>query len=326
MVGPAGILNARILIVDDMNVNVLLLERMLTGVGYTSVTTTTDPRTVRDLYRENHYDLILLDLLMPGMDGFQVMQELKEVETEGYLPVLVITAQPSHKVTALEAGAKDFISKPFDRIEVLTRIHNMLEVRLLLRESRSYAKVLERYDPLTGLPNRTLCLDLLARALNRPGERKQIVSVLAVAVDRFASVRDALGHAMGDALLRRVGDRLVDCIGPMDAAARLEGNAFALIVLSEGGDPMGPATIAARVQAALLVPLESEDRELAVTVSIGIAESRSTSVGAEALLGQAETALNEARAAGGDTICFYAAEMRDRAMESLGNLGRGDPG
>src|SRR3989338_8549439 len=213
MVGPAGILNARILVVDDKAVNVLLLERMLLSVGYSSVTTTTDPRAVCELYRKNRYDLILLDLLMPGMDGFQVMHDLKEVETEGYLPVLVVTAQPGHKLRALEAGAKDFISKPFDRVEVLTRIHNMLEVRLLLRESRSYGKVLEHYDRLTGLPNRTLYRELLTRA-----------------VDRFKNVNDALGREIGDALLCRVGDRLVGCIGPMDAAARLEGDQFGLVV------------------------------------------------------------------------------------------------
>ncbi len=317
MVGPPGILNARILVVDDMHVNVLLLERMLAGAGYTSVTTATDPRTVRELYRENRYDLILLDLLMPGVDGFQVMRDLKEIETEGYLPVLVITAQPNHKLRALEAGAKDFINKPFDRVEVLTRIHNMLEVRLLLRESRRYGEVLERYDALTGLPNRTLGLDLLARSLNRAAERPHIVSVLAVGVDRFAGVCDALGHAMGDALLRRVGNRLVDCIGPMDVALRLDGPEFALIVVNAGGDPMGAATVAARVHAALLAPLESEDRELAVTVSIGIAESSAHGPDAESLLGQAETALHEARAAGGNTVSFYSADMRARALESL---------
>jgi PleD family two-component response regulator len=138
----------------------------LRGAGHTSVTTTTDPRAVRALYREHRYDLILLDLLMPGMDGFQVRQDLTEVETEGYLPILVLTAQPDHKLRALQAGAKDFITKPFDHVEVLTRIHNMLEVRLLLRESRHYGQLLEKYDQLTGLPNRALFRELLARALS----------------------------------------------------------------------------------------------------------------------------------------------------------------
>jgi len=130
------ILQAKILVVDDQPANVLLLERMLGGAGYTAVTSTLDPRAVRVLHEREHYDLILLDLQMPGLDGFQVMEGLKEIETAGYVPVLVITAQPEHKLRALKAGAKDFISKPFDVAEVLTRVHNMLEVRLLHVEIR----------------------------------------------------------------------------------------------------------------------------------------------------------------------------------------------
>jgi len=138
------IFSARILIVDDQDANVLLLTRMLEGAGYTSVTSTTDPLEVCALHRTNHYDLILLDLQMPVMDGFQVMEGLKEAEAVGYLPVLVITAQPGHKLRALEAGAKDFISKPFDLGEVLARVYNMLEVRLLHVETKNYSKALER--------------------------------------------------------------------------------------------------------------------------------------------------------------------------------------
>jgi DNA-binding NtrC family response regulator len=144
MISAADILNASILIVDDQDASVLLLERMLSGVGYTCIASTMDPHQVCELHRNNHYDLILLDLLMPGMDGFQVMEDLKEIEPDGYLPVLVITVQPAHKLRALEAGAKDFISKPFDLTELQTRIHNLLEVRLLYKKIENYNKVLEQ--------------------------------------------------------------------------------------------------------------------------------------------------------------------------------------
>jgi PAS domain S-box-containing protein len=131
MITTADILKASILIVDDLAANVTLLEQMLRGAGYVTLSSTRDPRQVCDLHRQHRYDLILLDLQMPGMDGFQVMEGLKEIETGSYLPVLVITAQPDHKLRALKAGAKDFISKPFELPEVLVRVHNMLEVRLL---------------------------------------------------------------------------------------------------------------------------------------------------------------------------------------------------
>ena len=144
MISEQKILSASILIVDDQQSNILLLEEMLRGVGYACIASTSDPYTACELHRKNRYDLILLDLKMPGMDGFQVMEGLKDIETNGYLPVLVITAEPGHKLRALSAGAKDFVSKPFDLVEVQTRIHNMLEVRLLNRELENHSKVLER--------------------------------------------------------------------------------------------------------------------------------------------------------------------------------------
>jgi len=143
MVSPADILNARILVVDDLEANVLLLKGMLRIAGYSSVESTTDPNEVCELHRKNRYSLILLDLQMPGMDGFQVMEGLKEIEEDGYLPVLVITAQPDQKLRALEAGAKDFVGKPFDLAELRARVHNILEVRLLHLETKNYSKVLE---------------------------------------------------------------------------------------------------------------------------------------------------------------------------------------
>lgn len=144
MINKPDTLNAKILIVDDQEANVRLLEQMLGDAGYKNITSTMEPREVSDLYRQNHYDLILLDLYMPVMDGFQVLEALKKIEREGYLPVLVITAQPGHKLRALQAGAKDFVSKPFDLVEVQTRIQNMLEVRLLYKQLEDYNKRLEQ--------------------------------------------------------------------------------------------------------------------------------------------------------------------------------------
>ena len=143
-VAESDILNASILIVDDQEANVSLLEQTLGEAGYARVASTMNPTEVCALHRKNRYDLILLDLQMPGMDGFQVMEGLKTNDADSYLPVLVITAQPGHKLRALQAGAKDFISKPFDLVEVKTRIHNMLEVRLLYKKLENYSKELEQ--------------------------------------------------------------------------------------------------------------------------------------------------------------------------------------
>lgn len=144
MVVESDILSAGILIVDDQESNVSLLEQLLREAGYTSVFSTMNPQEVCALHRKNRYDLILLDLQMPGMDGFQVIEALKTNDADSYLPVLVLTAQPGHKLRALQAGVRDFVSKPFDLIEVRTRIRNMLEVRLLYKKLEEYNGMLEQ--------------------------------------------------------------------------------------------------------------------------------------------------------------------------------------
>lgn len=196
-VADAEILSAKILIVDDKPANVMLLERLLRGAGYVGVTSTTAPLTVYDLHVANRYDLIVLDLQMPGMDGFAVMEGLKLVEQGGYLPVLVITAQPSHKLRALQAGAKDFISKPFDVAEVLTRVHNMLEVRLLhveIRRKNAELKVL--FDEVVAERKRSERLALhvpphsiAARLPARPDVTAESVS------DATVLIADVVGFA-----------------------------------------------------------------------------------------------------------------------------------
>jgi adenylate cyclase len=145
VISEADILTANLLVVDDQAANVLLLERLLRSAGYASITTTQNPLEVCDLHRKNNYDLILLDLKMPDLDGFQVMEALKGSEADSYLPVIVITAQPDEKLRALKAGAKDFISKPFELAEVLARVHNFLEVRMLHSETKKlYEQVISQ--------------------------------------------------------------------------------------------------------------------------------------------------------------------------------------
>jgi PAS domain S-box-containing protein len=143
LIPEATILAARILIVDDQAANVALLEEILRQSGYTAFSSTMNPLDVCALHRKERYDLILLDLQMPGMDGFQVIEALKTNERDAWLPVMVITAQPGHKLRALQAGARDFISKPFDVVEVKTRIRNMLEVQLLYQRLANYSHSLE---------------------------------------------------------------------------------------------------------------------------------------------------------------------------------------
>ncbi|WP_350295670.1 adenylate/guanylate cyclase domain-containing protein [Limnohabitans sp. Rim8] len=142
MIQTSHILKAKLLIVDDQAANLLLLERLLSSAGYSNISSTPHPTEVMELHRKNRYDLILLDLNMPEMNGFQVMESLKVIESDGIPPVLVITAQPNEKLRALKAGALDFLSKPFDIAEVLARVQNLLQVRLLNLETQKLYKQL----------------------------------------------------------------------------------------------------------------------------------------------------------------------------------------
>ncbi len=198
MVSSSDILNANILIVDDKEVNVTLLEQTLRNAGYVSVTSTKNPVEVCELHRANRYDLILLDLLMPVMDGFEVMERLKGIETAGYLPVLVITAQPDHKLRALNAGAKDFISKPFDLAEVLIRVHNMLEVRLL------HTKTKMLYDQIVA--EKKVSEQQLRVFRSGP----VAMSITTVADERFVDVNERYCSFSGYSREEIIGRRVMD--------------------------------------------------------------------------------------------------------------------
>jgi len=169
MISAADILHGKILIVDDKEANIRLLERILQGAGYVFIETTTDPTKVCELHLKHNFDLILLDLQMPSMDGFQVMEGLKKIEKSGYLPVLVITAQPDHKIRALKTGARDFVSKPFDIAEVLLRVYNMLEVRLLNAEMKKlYDRVIVEQKVSERLLLNVLPVAITERLKKRP--------------------------------------------------------------------------------------------------------------------------------------------------------------
>jgi two-component system cell cycle response regulator len=303
MISATEILNATILIVDDLQANVRLLEKMLHGAGYTRVASTMNPLEVCALHRTNRYDLILLDLLMPGMDGFQVMEGLKDIETGGYLPVLAITAQPTHKLRALQSGAKDFISKPFDLAEVLMRVHNMLEVRLLHQAANNYGKLLESlalYDPLTGLANRRLLSDRVSVALVHARRSMSAVALVYLDLDGFKQINDALGHGAGDVLLKLVAARLVAAVREEDTVARLGGDEF-MIGLWHVCDTEYAAMVASKVIEAVSQPYSIEGHTVCVTISAGVGIYPRHGEDADTLVKSADLALYEAKRAGKNT-------------------------
>jgi diguanylate cyclase (GGDEF)-like protein len=304
MVSSADILNAKILVVDDQEVDVSLLERMLSGAGYASIASTRNPGEVCELHRNHRYDLILLDLKMPGMDGFQVLEGLQEIETGGYLPVLVITAEPEHKLHALKAGAKDFVSKPFDLAEVLARAHNMLEVRLLHEEAREHGKMLESLalnDPLTGLANRRLLTDRMAMALVHARRNKSAMAVIYLDLDGFKQINDTLGHGAGDILLKMVAERLVATVREEDTVARLGGDEFAIVLWHVNGSE-DTAAVASKVIEAVAPPYLIEGHTAGITASAGVSIFPAHGEDEVSLMKSADLALYEAKHAGKNTF------------------------
>lgn len=140
---PVDVHGANILIADDQEANLELLESLLKEEGYIHIHTTRDPEQIFELHQEHNFDLILLDMEISGTDGFQVMKKLQTNIDDPYLSLIIFTANPEHKLRALQAGAKDFISKPFDLVEVVTRMRNILEVRLLYKKLEDHVKELE---------------------------------------------------------------------------------------------------------------------------------------------------------------------------------------
>jgi two-component system cell cycle response regulator len=300
MISSTDIRRGKILIVDDERANVVLLERVLAGAGYVHVSSTMDPTQVCDLHRDNDYDLILLDIQMPRMDGFQVMEGLMALETDGYLPVLAITAQPAHKIRALRDGAKDFIGKPFDLAEVRMRVHNMLEVRLLHRASRDQAKMLESLalnDALTGLANRRLLDERLAVALVHARRNKSAMALVFLDLDGFKRINDTLGHPAGDVLLKTVAARLMATVREEDTVARLGGDEFVIAMWHLSGADQAEA-VAGKVIAALSESYVIDGHTVGITASAGVGIYPMHGEDAASLMKSADLALYEAKRAG----------------------------
>lgn len=334
---PEDIYAARLLVVDDQEANIVLLQTILDAAGYINVDTTTDPREVFGLYQRNRYDLILLDLSMPHMSGFEVMEALKPIETGGYLPVLVITAEPEHKLKALTAGAKDFITKPFDQIEVLTRIHNMVEIRLLHKRLRSHNDSLElkveeqtsdlraaeaqvgyllNFDSLTGLPNRILLRDRFRRAQERLSEHgDEVLGLLIVDMSRLLSVREGLGIKIEQSLLIVIAHRLQEWAGHDDTVARYGDASFAVVAMRHG--PAELAVIAGEILTALDVPFNIDGEDLHVESSVGIATCPNDGDDFDALLQAAEVSAKRVLESQSGRYQFYTPELNSSASERI---------
>lgn len=298
------ILEARILVVDDNPTNVMLLCDMLEAQGFVSVAGETDPAKALERLGCERFDLLLLDIRMPGIDGHQVLQRLPDV-VGGYLPVIVMTAQTDSetRMRALSAGARDFMTKPFDMGEAMQRIRNTLEAQILFREREDQAAALERevakrtqelawlasHDPITELANRTE----LRRILDRRLTNGDAGLLLFVSVEGVDGINDALGHAMGEAVLKAVGERLNALLLDTCLTAAWGGSDFLMIGPAQpvdgGHDCVREAAL--NVLKAFEAPVTVDGNEFVLDARIGSCRFPEDGTDAEALVQRAGLAV-----------------------------------
>lgn len=323
MISDEVLQRARILIIDDEQPNVRLLERLLLTGGFTDVRGTTDSRAAVALFDEVKPDLVMLDLHMPYMDGYAVLEALKErFDPSEYLPVLVLTADMAReaKERALSGGARDFLTKPLERTEVLLRTRNLLETRYLHLALKDENRTLEAklihqafHDSLTGLANRALFRDRAEHALERAkGER---IAVLMLDLDNFKSVNDSLGHGEGDKLLQAVAERLLRATRGCDTVARIGGDEFAILLDGMRSDDDAMIVIE-RITEGMRDPVPLRGREVTLGASIGVAFARGEQA-IDELLRNADVAMYSVKDAGKGRHAIFEQEMYTALLERL---------
>lgn len=311
----------RILIAEDDAVSRKLLEAMLTKWGYTVIATCDGESALKVLQAPDSPRLAILDWMMPGMDGVQVCQEMRRTKHEPYIYLMLLTAksQKGDTIEGLEAGADDYITKPFDAQELRARLRAGMRILDLQSELLSVRRALEEqatHDSLTGLPNRLLFSDRLTRKISECKRRNAALAVMFLDLDGFKLVNDTLGHNVGDSLLVAVSERLVSTLREVDTVARMGGDEFTVIA----GDIEGPveaAAIAERALRSLSQSFHLSGHEVFVSASIGISIYPSDGTDVETLVRNADTAMYRAKERGRSRYQLYTESLNQIANSRM---------
>jgi len=297
----------RILVAEDDPVSRKLLEALLKKWGYEVVVAMDGLEAVRLLENRESPRLAVLDWMMPGLEGVQVCQRIRQDATRPYMYLLLLTArsQRDDLVRGLESGADDYLTKPFDAQELRARLHvgkRILELQDSLIAAREKLLYQATHDALTGIFNRGVSVDALRRERSRQQRESGSFAAILLDVDHFKYVNDTYGHLVGDVVLTEAAQRIKGCIRPYDTLGRYGGEEF-LIVLPTADAP-GALCVAERIRAAFeAMPIATERGPISITVSLGVAISTETSsFHAESLLQMADEALYRAKQMGRNRI------------------------
>ncbi len=280
-----------ILVVDDEPTNTKLLDRILSKAGYQSIIVTNDPCQTIPLFHQHQPGVILLDLNMPQMDGFSVLSELRTNSPDTMPPVVVLTAQSDQasRLKALQGGARDFVTKPFDRTELLVRIENMLALKQAEQERvRFYAY----FDSVTGLPNRTYSVEMMRDLLANSAQKKRAVAVLMLSLQQFKRINQSFGHENGDRLLKLCKERIQTVLtGKQVILGRMEGARFLIVIPGVDSECSHLTDHIQKMTDAVQVPAEINGIEIRPISRIGIALFPVDADNTNDLLARAEAAL-----------------------------------
>ncbi len=307
---------ARILMVDDRQENLLALEAVLEPLGHELVRASSGPEALKHLL-SGDFAVILMDVEMPQMNGFETATRIKEREKTRHIPIVFLTAHHADDrqlFRGYDAGGVDYLLKPFDPTILRSKVQVFADLFHLKRDAERLAHRAV-HDALTGLPNRVLLMDRLGVALAQVERRTSQVAVVFVDLDGFKLVNDTRGHDAGDELLMEAAERLRQVVRPADTVARFGGDEFAIV--AEVADEADALVIAERLATALSAPFELRSGEAFVSASVGIALSRGGEDNPETLVREADAAMYRAKQRGGAGHDLYDASMRERAARRL---------
>ncbi len=308
----------RILMIDDMPVNLQVLTAAL--APYFSVQIATSGEIGLALAARTPPDLILLDVMMPGMDGFEVCRRLKADPALKGIPVIFITARSDMdaEVSGLSLGVVDYISKPIKVEIVKLRIRNVMERELLrkkIEQQRREFELIAHFDPLTQLPNRALLADRMRQALMQSQRGGRKLALAFIDLDGFKAINDKHGHAAGDHVLTTLAQRMKQVLREGDTLARLGGDEFVALLL-DLTDVAGTAPLLNRLLAAAAQPIRFGDVTLQVSASLGVSfHQQAQTIDADQLLRQADQAMYQAKLAGKNRYHVFDAE-HDRSLRA----------
>ena len=302
-----------VLVADDDPAIRLILRHSMEQDGYRVVEASNGLEALQMTVRQSP-DLILMDAVMPQMDGFRATSEIKQMKEHEQTPVLIITALDDNDSVnqAFEVGASDYITKPVNWSVLRQRVRRLLYTLAAERKIRHLAY----HDTLTGLPNRLLFMDRMDQAINRAVRAKDRFALLFIDIDHFKVINDSMGHEAGDELLTLVTERLSQCIRRSDTIARLGGDEFT-ILLENINAPEDVINIANNLLKKMSQPLQLHGRDVYVGASMGIAVYPEDGNTFGNLLKNADTALYRAKEMGRNNFQFYTAEMSAAAMRRL---------